>query len=331
LSPNRTRGITRGFLRLRKPVVGGIAGLTLFGCIIAGHVQADPADDALAKLTELSRQAEQTTEAMHSAQLDLNNKLAVQQAAEAKHVADAAAVESAKSQLATFQGSVDKLAAAQYMGGRTDGLDAMLTATSPQGLIDQLAVQRVMASEMSAQMKSYRDIGQQAALAEQASAKSAADAKTAAEQAAAVRADLQSKQSKLQVQIAVVKSQYQALTPAQRDALAALPPIPAAATGRGAPGGPRHLGRASGGHSAWRHRAAGRRPRGWGPRGGHRHPGCAEPDRVALFVGWLGAEPIRLLRPGDVVLPAGRHLTAALQPGPGSGRAAGVDGSDATW
>ncbi|AGB24155.1 cell wall-associated hydrolase, invasion-associated protein [Mycobacterium sp. JS623] len=199
----------------------------MFGGIVAGNVQADPADDALAKLNELSRQAEQTTEAMHSAQLDLNNKLAAQQAAEAKHAADVAAVDSAKSQLATFQMSVDKLAAAQYMGGRTDGLDAMLTASSPQGLIDQLAVQRVMASEMSAQMKSYRDIGQQAALAEQASAKSAADAKTAAEQAAAVRADLQSKQSKLQVQIAIVKSQYEVLTPAQRDALAALPPIPA--------------------------------------------------------------------------------------------------------
>ena len=227
MSLNRTRGITRGFHRVRKTFVWAIAGLTVFGAVVAGHVQADPADDALAKLNELSRQAEQTTEAMHSAQLDLNNKLAVQQAAEAKHAADVAAVESAKAQLATFQGSVDKLAAAQYMGGRTDGLDAMLTATSPQGLIDQLAVQRVMASEMSAQMKSYRDIGQQAALAEQASAKSAADAKTAAEQAAAVRADLQSKQSKLQVQIAVVKSQYEVLTPAQRDALAALPPIPA--------------------------------------------------------------------------------------------------------
>jgi len=199
----------------------------VLGAVVAGHVQADPADDALAKLNELSRQAEQTTEAMHSAQLDLNNKLAVQQAADAKHAADAAAVESAKSQLATFQSSVDKLAAAQYMGGRTDGLDAMLTATSPQGLIDQLAVQRVMAAEMSAQMKSYRDIGRQAALAEEASAKSAADAKTAAEQAAAVRADLQSKQSKLQLQIAVVKSQYTALTPNQRQALAAMPPIPA--------------------------------------------------------------------------------------------------------
>ena len=199
----------------------------VLGGIVAGHVQADPADDALAKLNELSRQAEQTTEAMHSAQLDLNNKLAVQQAADAKHAADVAAVESAKSQLATFQSSVDKLAAAQYMGGRTDGLDAMLTATSPQGLIDQLSVQRVMAAEMSAQMKSYRDIGRQAALAEEASAKSAADAKTAAEQAAAVRADLQSKQSKLQVQIAVVKSQYTALTPNQREALAAIPPMPA--------------------------------------------------------------------------------------------------------
>jgi len=199
----------------------------VLGAVVAGHVQADPADDALAKLNELSRQAEQTTEAMHSAQLDLNNKLAVQQSADAKHAADAAAVESAKSQLATFQSSVDKLAAAQYMGGRTDGLDAMLTAASPQGLIDQLAVQRVMAAEMSAQMKSYRDIGRQAALAEEASAKSAADAKTAAEQAAAVRADLQSKQSKLQLQIAVVKSQYTGLTPHQREALAAMPPIPA--------------------------------------------------------------------------------------------------------
>ena len=35
-------------------------------------------NDAMAKLSELSRQAEQTTEAMHSAQLDLNNKLAAQ-------------------------------------------------------------------------------------------------------------------------------------------------------------------------------------------------------------------------------------------------------------
>ena len=41
-----------------------------------------------------------------------------------------------------------------------------------------------------------------------------------------MRADLQSKQSRLQLQIAVVKSQYQALTPNQREAMAALPPAP---------------------------------------------------------------------------------------------------------
>ena len=50
----------------------------------------------MAKLNELSRQAEQTTEAMHTAQLDLNNKLAAQESADAKHAADLAAVESAK-------------------------------------------------------------------------------------------------------------------------------------------------------------------------------------------------------------------------------------------
>ena len=163
---------------------------------------------------------------MHSAQLDLDNKLAAQQKADAKHAADQAAVNTAKSQLAIFQSAVDKFAAAQYMGGRTSGMDAMLTADSPQRLIDQLSVQRVMSAEMSAQMRGYRSISVQAASAEQASAKSAAEAKTAAEQAAAVRAELQSKQSQLQVQIAVVKSQYLALTPAQRDAMAALPPAP---------------------------------------------------------------------------------------------------------
>lgn len=200
----------------------------VLGSVLAGHVQADPAADAVAKLSELSRQAEETTEAMHSAQLDLADKLAAQQAADAKHEADLAAVDAAKAQLATFQSSVDKVAAAQYMGGSTSGFNAMLTADSPQRLIDQLSVQRVMATEMSAQMNSYRDASGLAAQAEANSAKSAADAKTAAEQASAVRADLQSKQSKLQVQIAIVKSQYTALTPVQREQLAAVPPPPPA-------------------------------------------------------------------------------------------------------
>lgn len=198
----------------------------MVSAVISGTVHADPAEDGVAKLNELSRQAEQLTESMHSAQLDLDKKLQVQAAAEKKHVDDVAAADAAKSQLATYQVSVDKFAAAMYMGGRTDGFNALLTAESPQGLIDKMAVQKVMATEMSAQMQNYRRLSDESAKAEAASAKSAADAKTAAEQAAAVRADLQRKQSQLQVQIAIVKSRYQMLTPEQRTALAAPGPPP---------------------------------------------------------------------------------------------------------
>ena len=231
--------------------VGAIAGCIALSGVAASNVLADPANDAMAKLSELSRQAEQTTEAMHSAQLDLNNKLAAQRTADKKHTDDLAAADAAKSRLATFQAGIDKFAAAMYMGGRTDGMNAIFTAESPQQLIGKLAVQRVMSTAMRAQMADYRASREQAAEAEKASAKSAADAKTATEQAAAVRASLQSKQSQLQLQIAIVKSQYIALSPNQRTELAAPGPVPPPAAmavaapapealppGGGQPGGP---------------------------------------------------------------------------------------------
>ncbi len=210
-----------------RSVIGMLAGFMVLAGGFAASAPADPAEDALAKLNELSRQAEQTTEAMHSAQLDLNGKLAVQQAADKKHSDDQAAVQAAQDRLGTFQTAVNKLAAATYMGGRVDGMDAMLIADSPQQLIDNMAVQRVMARQMSMQMASFRSAGAQAVQAEEASAKSAAEAKSAADQAAAVRSSLQSKQSQLQVQIAVVKSQYVSLSPGQRTALAEPGPVPA--------------------------------------------------------------------------------------------------------
>jgi peptidoglycan DL-endopeptidase CwlO len=226
----------RVYLRVAKRfAVPVLAGLVALSGVAASDVLADPANDAMAKLNELSRQAEQTTEAMHSAQLDLNNKLAAQQTAEKKHGDDQAAADSAKSRLATFQTGVDKFAAAMYMGGRTDGMNAIMTAESPQQLIGKLAVQRVISTAMLAQMATYRATREQAAQAEKESAKSAADAKTAAEQANAVRASLQSKQSRLQLQIGIVKSQYLALSPPERTALAAPGPVPAAAVAAVAP------------------------------------------------------------------------------------------------
>ncbi|MGO8936827.1 MAG: peptidoglycan hydrolase RipC [Mycobacterium sp.] len=223
-------GFKYSFVRvISRSCIGAIAGFTVLSGALAPHVAADPAGDALAKLNALSRQAEQTIEAMHSAQLDLNAKLAAQHAADKKLADDQAAAAAAKARLGTFQTAVNKLAAATYMGGRTDGMNAMMTAESPQQLIDKMALQRVLGTQMSTQMTSYRAAGEQAAKAEQASLKSAAEAKNAAEQAAAVRAGLQKKQSELQVQIAVVKSQYVSLSPQQRTALADPGAVPAVA------------------------------------------------------------------------------------------------------
>ncbi|BAV41778.1 peptidoglycan hydrolase RipC [Mycobacterium ulcerans] len=218
---------------IRRSAIGSLASFTALSGFVAAGAMADQAEDALAKLNELSRQAEQTTEAMHSAELDLGAKLAAQQAAENKLTDDQAALDAAKGQLASFQTAVNKVAAAAYMGGRANGMDTFLTAPSPQLLIDGLSMQRVMAHQMATRMSGFRTAREQTAKAEQASEKSAADAKSAAEQAAAVRANLQHKQSQLQVQIAVVKSQYLALTPDQRTALADPGQVPA-----GLPGAP---------------------------------------------------------------------------------------------
>ncbi|HEU0190906.1 MAG TPA: peptidoglycan hydrolase RipC [Mycobacterium sp.] len=219
------------------------AGCTIFAGALAGTGHADPADAALAKLHELSRQAEQTTEVMHSAQLDLDQKLVVQQAAEKVHADDQATFQAATAQLAGYKSAVNRFAATTYMGGRTDGMDAILTAGSPQQLIDKLAVQRVVSTDMSAQMDRYRAASAQADRAERESAKSAAEAKEAAEQAAAVRAEVAAKQNRLQLQIAMVKSQYYSLTAPQRAELAApgpeaVPPGAPAPDAVPAPGGP---------------------------------------------------------------------------------------------
>jgi cell wall-associated NlpC family hydrolase len=225
----------------RRPALGVAAGLVagvmaLTGTVV-GSVYADPADDALAKLSELSRQAEQTTEAMHTAQLNLDQKLAEQQAADRAHAEDQAALDAAREQLSTYRSAVNRFAATTYMGGRVGGMDAILTAESPQQLIDKLAVQRVVASDLSVQLERYRAASDRADQAEQASARSAEEAKTATEQAAAVRAELQAKQSRLQLQISVVKSQYYALTPQQRTAMAEPGPLPEGAPGEPAPEG----------------------------------------------------------------------------------------------
>ena len=201
--------------------------------LAVGGAQADPAADALARLDELSRQAVQTREAVTTAQRDADAKAAVQRAAEDRHRADLSALETANAQLEPYQAAVDRVAAMHYMGGRTDQLTAVLSAASPQQLIDELSLQRAVAAEMAGQMKAFRSAQERAAAAARASDVTAAEARAAAEQSASVRADLEAKWSDLQRQILAAEAQYAVLTPQQQavidNAAAVLPPPPGAA------------------------------------------------------------------------------------------------------
>ncbi len=221
--------MTRVRRSLRRTAGGSAVAALVLALSVAGDVMADPAADALAKLNELSRQALQSREAVTAAQRDAEAKLAGQTAADDRHRADLAALETANSQLQPYQVAVGRVAAADYMSGRTGGLAAVLTAASPQQLIDQLSLQRAIAAETADQMKAYLAARESAAAAARASETSAADARAAAERSAAVRAELQAKFGELQRQIAAAEAQYAALTPQQQaavDAAAAVPPPP---------------------------------------------------------------------------------------------------------
>jgi peptidoglycan DL-endopeptidase CwlO len=228
---------------LRRTAGGVAAAILVLAMSIAGDAQADPASDALARLDELSSQALQTREAVTLAQREAEDKLAAQTAAQDRHRAELAALDAANSQLAVRQVAADKVAAMTYINGRTGQLSALLTAGSPQQLIDQLTLQRVVVAETADQMKAFQAARERAAAAARASEKSAADARAAAERSAAVRADLQAKFKELQRQIAAAEAQYAALTPPQRaviDNVAAPPPAapPPPAQALPAPVGP---------------------------------------------------------------------------------------------
>lgn len=208
------RFMTHNFVR--TPVIAGIVGLAVMTASSGGAASADPAQDAVAKINELSRKAEELTATMNN----LDKKLRLLKEADTRHSEDLAALNAAKAQLAAYQGSVDKFAASVYMGGRSDGLNAMLTAESPKKLLDKLSIQRVMATEMSQELQRFRGLHREAQAIEAASARSAAEARAAADEAVAVRANLQSMQSEMRIQLASLRANYGTLNPTQQAMLA---------------------------------------------------------------------------------------------------------------
>lgn len=221
--------ITAARLWVRRTAYGAAATVLALAVSI-GAVAADPASDALSRLNELSRQAVQSREAVTAAQHDADAKQADQTAAEERHRGDLEALDAANAKLAPYQAAVNRVAAMTYMGGRTGQVSAVLGASSPKQLIDELAVERAVAAEMAAQMTAFKTARERAAAAAQASDRSAAEARAAAEQSAAVRADLETKWADLQRQILAAEAQYAALTPRQQavidNAAAVLPPAP---------------------------------------------------------------------------------------------------------
>ena len=207
--------MTRVRQALRRPMLGAVAATLVLGMSI-GEVHADPAADAMARLDELSQQAVQTREAVTNAQRDVDEKEAAQAAADERHRADLEALAAANSRLEPYQNAVDGIAAMTYLGGAGGEFAEVLTATSPQQLINKLSLRRIVTATTAENMKMYRVTREHAATAAEASAKSAAAARAAAEQADAVREDLQAKWDDLLTRIAAAEAQYAALTPQQQ-------------------------------------------------------------------------------------------------------------------
>ena len=83
--------LAKRVLRPRVLTVIATVGVLSGTLMSVGH--ADPAQDPLAELRDLTRQAEQTSEAVNAAQIDLNSKVAAQTAAENQHTQDLATAE----------------------------------------------------------------------------------------------------------------------------------------------------------------------------------------------------------------------------------------------
>ncbi len=201
----------------------GVLSLTLVG-LPAASAGADPVvnnpTEALERLAELSRESEQTTEALHNAQIDLDGKQAVQRDAEARLAGDRDALAAAQARMDQFRPTVSKLAAASYQGARTNRLFAVMVSDSPQQLLDQMSALDAISNETSKAVAQFKQAATDAEAAAEASQVSADAARSATEQAKVVSDELQNKQSELQKQIDSVTAAYDRLTGAERAQLA---------------------------------------------------------------------------------------------------------------
>lgn len=176
-------------------------------------------DQLLARYKELGNQAEQASEAMNQAQADFNQRTAdLRQARRAQSDAERTLAGLQVRQTA-LQKDVDSIARASYMGARVNRLYAVLVSDSPQSLLDQMSTLEVVSRKTTRQIRDYKQTRAAAEKARDDAQKAQDNANTAIAAVNKTRSDLQSKQSKLQMQIIEVKSVYESMTGNQLAAL----------------------------------------------------------------------------------------------------------------
>jgi cell wall-associated NlpC family hydrolase len=176
-------------------------------------------DQLLARYKDLGNQAEQASEAMNQAQVDFTQRSNdLRQAQQAQRDADRT-LAGLQVREAALQKDVDSIARASYMGARVNRLYAVLVSDSPQSLLDQMSTLEVVSRKTTRQIRDFKQTRAAAEKARNEAQQAENNANTAIQAVNKTRSDLQSKQSKLQMQILQVKSVYEAMTGKQLAAL----------------------------------------------------------------------------------------------------------------
>ncbi|MFI9505510.1 NlpC/P60 family protein [Nocardia sp. NPDC052566] len=205
------------------------AGFLATSIYSGGPAGAEPAampataSEAVQQMIDLSRQSEQLNQQALNAQTDLDAKLALQREADAKVAETTGAVQAAREEVRKYQPVIDRTAIAEYQGGSSNRMFAVLLSNSPQQLLDQMSMLDVLSAQTADQLNEFKKATDAATAADKAARTAADAARSAADKADAVRADLERKRGELGGAIAQVVSAWGALSTRDRSALAGSP------------------------------------------------------------------------------------------------------------
>lgn len=187
------------------------------GTPVAG---ADPvannSTEALALLSQLSRESALANDEVLNSQLRLDDKLAQLAEIEARQRNATDRVAAAQEQLGALQESVDKYALANYQGLRLNRVSALLTSDSPQDVLNQMSALEIITKDTLDSVLGYRSARTTATTARAEAEAAAGQLRVIADEARLQHEQLARVQTELNTQIDKVKALYETLTEAER-------------------------------------------------------------------------------------------------------------------